>query len=122
MRIKVSYWRVLSISYVLFISMFIISCSHRTVEDKFVRNIDMKITSINGETVLSDDKFHKPETCNTILLETIDGPKQYRELNTCKLHSKIHIDNVWIYNHRVGDIVHFDFLLKSKFFEIKERE
>ena len=33
----------------------------------------------------------------------------------------IHINTEWLYNHQEGDIVHFDYLRKDKFFEIKER-
>lgn len=61
--------------------------------------------------------------CNIILFETTfkDRPKLYREINTCKMNYQIHIDAGWLYNHMVGDIVHFDYLRKDTFFEIKER-
>ena len=88
----------------------------------------MKITSMNYNSSLTDDKFHTPQLCNIILFETLSEPILYREFNTCELPKNCttgkiltHIDNVWIYNHKVGDTVHFEYLLKSKFFEIKNR-
>ena len=101
------------------------SCTQPT-EKTHVFNINMKIVSINGDCSLSQDKFHNPQLCNTILFQTltpIDGDTLYRELNTCTITNmrEIHIDTEWLYNHRPGDIVHFDYLLKSKFFKIKKR-
>lgn len=89
-------------------------------EHKFVYNINMRIVKINSDCSLTDDKFHNPQLCNTILFETIKGEKLYREINTCNLNlsSDIHIDTKWLYNHRVGDTVHFDYLKKSEFFKI----
>ncbi len=84
----------------------------------------MRIVKINSECSLTNDKFHNPQLCNIILLETINnigGKKLYREINTCIdccCGSDIHIDTKWLYNHKVGDTVHFDYLLRSKFFTI----
>ena len=101
----------------------LINCKHKISEDKYAINVDMRIAAINYDCSLTNDKFRTPQLCNTILFETIKGPKLYREINTCKMYNlrDIHINNVWIYNHIVGDTVHFDYLLKSRFFEIKER-
>lgn len=83
----------------------------------------MKIVAINYDCSLTNDKYRAPQLCNTILFVTLNEPKLYREINTCGglNNNKIHIDTKWLYNHRVGDIVHFDYLLKSKFFTIEER-
>lgn len=98
------------------------SCGNRIAEETHAMNIDMKIVAINYDCSLTDDKFRTPQLCNTILFVTLTEPKLYREINTCKDldRNKIHIDTKWLYNHRVGDIVHFDYLLKSKFFTIDE--
>lgn len=84
----------------------------------------MKIVSINHDDVsFTKDKFHRAQLCNTILFETIEpinGKILYREINTCDRDLRdIHIDNVWIYNHDIGDTIFFDYLLTSEFFEIK---
>lgn len=91
-----------------------------------VYNVDMVIVQMNFESKLTDDKFHKPQLCNAILFETVkvyDGNKLYREINTCNIDvfSDIHIDTKWLYNHQIGDTVHFDYLLKSEFFTINKR-
>jgi hypothetical protein len=116
--------------FIIFFNVFFVGCQKKEIDRaKFEVNIDMKITSINGKTCLDDnEKFNQPQECNKILFETIgEQNKLYREINTCDLpsgggcgcKSKIKIDNEWIYNHKVGDVIHFDYLLKSKFFEIK---
>lgn len=91
--------------------------------DKFYYNIDLKIVAINGDCSFTNDKYHKPQLCNTVLLSTVNDihPTLYMEVNTCKKSPKIHIDTEWLYNHRPGDIVHFEYLCKNNFFEIKER-
>ncbi len=102
--------------------------------DEYYIDVDLRIVSINSECSLTPDKFHKPQLCNTILFETLSEPHLYRELNTCTVGNKsdskskpvkiwlhTNITTEWLYNHRVGDTVHFDYLFKSEFFPIKER-
>lgn len=89
---------------------------------EFVYDIDMRIAQINYESKLTDDKFQKPQLCNVILFETIEGEKLYREINTCSrdFGSFEKINNEWIYNHQVGDTVHFDYLRADRFFKINK--
>lgn len=91
-------------------------------EDKLYHNIELKIVSINGDASTSKDKIFHPQECNLILFETTGDNKLYMELNSCDLKSgcgcnKIHIDRKWIYSHRPGDVVHFDYILKERFFK-----
>lgn len=88
---------------------------------------DLKIVSINGETSVSESKITHPKECNYILFETLGEEKLYMELNTCELDdgcscNKIHIDRKWIYSHCAGDIVHFDYIAKERFFKIHKDE
>ena len=99
----------------------IISCGSKISEKTHALNIDMKIVAINYDCSLTNDKFRTPQLCNTILFCTLNEPKMYREINTCKRLNNMHIDTKWMYNHRVGDTIHFDYLLKSEFFTINER-
>ena len=107
----------------LLIAIICISCNntHKSNPAKFVENIDMKIILMSYE-LSSTDKFHNTQTCNMIIFETLTEPKLYRYIiinelpkNLITGKNLIHIDNMWIYNHKVGDTVHFDYLLKSKF-------
>jgi hypothetical protein len=105
----------------LAVSVLFYSCNRH--KDQLRYNINLKIAKINYQTELSKDKFEKLQGCNVILFETLSEPKLYREINTCEegiLHH-IHIDPKWIYNHRVGDTIHFDYLLKDKFFQITRK-
>ena len=104
-------------------SIFLVSKSKnaKAKENQF-HNIELRIVSINYDCSLTNDKFHKPQLCNAILFETITGPHLYCEINTCTERSPgIRITTKWLYNHRPGDIVHFDYLSKNRFFEIKPR-
>ena len=106
------------------IVLFSLSCEDKKVNEKFYYNLDLKITLMNSESSLTNDKFHKPQLCNTILFETVTGEKLYCEYNTCVNqynHRRIKIDTKWLYNHKPGDIVHFDYLRKDNFFTIGDR-
>src|ERR1700756_5443179 len=84
-------------------------------------NINLRIVGINSGYGFSNEIALNSESCNTILFETLSEPKLFREINTCSpgILYNIHIDPQWLYNHEVGDTVHFDYLLKNSFFEIK---
>ena len=87
----------------------LVSCaSHKS---ELVYDINMRIVDI--------DKASSSQLSSTILLETISGEKLYREISSREGHFRI--DTEWLYNHKSGDIVHFDYLRKSKFFRIKNR-
>lgn len=96
----------------------IASCDFKDTDNNYY-DINLKIVSFNSDCSLTNDKFKTPQLCNTILFETLDKrPKQYLLINTCQMSPTIHIDTKWLYNHRVGDIVHFEFLRKENFFTI----
>jgi hypothetical protein len=100
--------------------MFLVSCGHNYETHYY--DINLRIVSFNSDCSLTDDKFKTPQLCNTVLFETLDKrPKQYLLINTCTMSSEILIDTKWLYNHRVGDTVHFDYLMKTKFFTIDRR-
>ena len=40
-------------------------------EDKFYRNLDMKIVQWDYSCSTTNDKFHKPQLCNAILFERV---------------------------------------------------
>lgn len=108
---------------ILIISLLVILGACRKHQNELYYNIDMKIVKINNDCSLTDDKFHVPQTCNTVLLETIKEPKLYVELNDCRekrfVSSRFEIIKTkWWYNHQVGDTVHFDYIRKIRFFEI----
>lgn len=113
------------LTIICFLLFFICAC-HKEEDERF-HNFDMKIVKINSDCSLSNDKFHNPQTCNTVLLVTLDDPKMYVELNDCnEKHTgngyKLEITKIkWWYNHQVGDTVHFDYLRKDRFFTIDNK-
>lgn len=96
-------------------------CSCNLTEETHVFNVDMRIVAINSDCSVTNDKFKVNQLCNTILLQTIKEPILYREINTCKLPPLIKINTEWLYNHRIGDTVHFSFLRKDLLFKIEKR-
>jgi len=108
--------------FILIVPLFaFFSCERH--KDDFYYNINLRIVSINSGYGFSDEKTPRSQSCNTILFETLSGPKLFREINTCKpgVLYQIHIDPQWLYNHEIGDTVHFDYLLKNSFFKIKKK-
>lgn len=87
-------------------------------------NVDAIILSINSnEQTLSRDKFRSPQLCNTALVKLIGYENQHTVLKGCDnpTWGGIQINDRWIYNHSVGDTVHFDFIKKSRFFPITKK-
>lgn len=92
--------------------------------DRYYNDINLKIISIEKISDVSvDDSYNS--NCGTangnyeILFETTTEPKLYRKINTGQIvKTNIYITDKWFYSHSVGDIVHFDYMLKSEFFEI----
>ena len=99
----------------------LMSCEKdKAKDDRYYTNLELRIVLINSESSIANNKFHTPQLCNTILFETLTEPKLYWEFNTCNRHGlhDIHINTKWLYNHRTGDIIHFDYLRKDHFFTI----
>lgn len=120
--IKLNIFAFITVVVFLCILSFVIHNKREQNPKMVYSNINLKIVCINSDCSLTDDKFHKPQLCNTVLFETITSPHLYCEINTCELkYTDIHITTEWLYNHQKGDTINFDYLLKSRFFKIKNR-
>lgn len=109
------------LSFVL-ILLLSLSCSKLTEVEQY-KDVDCTIMSFNGSSVTE---------CRSVLLQ-LDGTNLYCELSTCDYYPIIEEfkssgcdcgDNSteiskWFYNHKVGDKLHFDYINKARFFEIK---
>tara|TARA_R110000868_G_scaffold43734_4_gene146776 strand:- start:156 stop:494 length:339 start_codon:yes stop_codon:yes gene_type:complete len=85
----------------------------------FYYDLDMKIVSINSDDALvRQGKYTKVLTCNNILFQTLDKDTLYVSMNTCK-NGIYSINDSWVYSHKPGNIVHFEYLRKDRFFKIK---
>jgi hypothetical protein len=96
------------------------SCSKNHNNERLYYNVGLIIVSIDNDCSISDDKFKNPRLCHSVLFKTIDGSDLYTEFTTCDSPMKVGINTEWIYNHKPGDIVHFDYVLKSRFFKINK--
>jgi len=112
---------------ILFLSIFIVSC--KRISETLAYNVNAEIVSMNGnEQTFNQDKFHTPTTCNIILIKALNAnvKNQYAELNSCNLRrdypkNEIYLTTSWMYNHNVGDTIHFKYIDSKRFFTIKKR-
>ena len=116
---------------------FVVACSSTTHENakscednrfpsidtscRLVHDISAEIVAINGDDAeKTEDKFHTPVVTNAVLFR-VQGTDYYFKLvkgdGTKDLHD---MSDPWIYNHKIGDVVTFKYLLKERFFEIKQ--
>ena len=116
----------ITIAFIVFIGLFIHQFTHpKPFVDKCYRNFDLVIVGINVNSEI--DNHSRPQLCNAILFKTtktfetkFNTGHLYREINTCANDdSKFYITTSWIYNHQEGDTIHFDYMLKERFFSSK---
>lgn len=106
---------------VLVIALFSFLSGCRSHDDELVRNFEMKIAQINYSNEMSGGKQSHLIGCNEILFETLNEPKRYVTIGTCDWIPYMEMRKPhWIYNHKVGDKVHFDYLRRDRFFDIRE--
>lgn len=94
----------------------LISCQEN--KDGIRENFQAEVVRM-GNSEVETGKQKIPETVKTVLFKVKDE-NLYFELN-CQDNPDI-ITHEWWYNHSEGDEVHFDRLLKSRFFPIKEEK
>ena len=95
---------------------------HDQKNDKFYRNIDPIIYSIDQKETVASGNCHE-----VIFKLSSVYPPLYWIYNTCDKNDKscncsggkIHINTEWLYNHKAGDVVHFDYIYKSRFIPSK---
>jgi len=107
--------------FVILLILLAISCRSKPDPEISYIDMDLRIVLINSQSILSQNKFHKPQLCNIVLFETLTtDPKLYFEYNNCDIDFRsILINTKWLYNHCPGDTVHFNYIKKSRFFTIK---
>lgn len=112
---------------ILFLSIYIVSCER--LSDSLVFDMNAEIISMNGnQQTFTQDKFHVPTTCNIILIKALNTnvKNRYAELNSCNIRAtypivEIYLTPRWMYNHNVGDTIHFKYIDSNRFFTIKKR-
>jgi len=84
-------------------------------EPEMYYNVELKIESINGQTAVTQDKFRNVVYCNTVVFSCDNMIYIY---NTCGRDYKAreylpNIDEYWIINHKVGDVIKLKQLPKN---------
>ena len=91
--------------------------------------------NMNGTVVIMNEGSHlqkvrsgkttylKPTDCMTALVRDNTDTTQCFELSSCELEDKpALVDRKWFYNHQEGDVVHFDYIRKDRYFTVTSRE
>ena len=96
---------------------FACTTDHNQNNDKLYHDVDLIVYSIDQKETVSAGNCHE-----VIFKLSSAYPALYWVYNTCDKNdkscgckSKIHINTEWLYNHKAGDMVHFDYVLKSRF-------
>lgn len=107
------------------------SCQHNGDPNTQYINVDCKIVMMGQQSKLTDDKFHEPELVKSVLIQLVEDTTLFCELiSTDRNISNEYTFNKgsinpltaeWFYNHRIGDIIHFDYIAKRRFFHIRNR-
>lgn len=109
----------------LLLSLFLFSCS-RDHSSELVKNFHARISKTNYNIQsISQDKFHTPQICNLALFEIIDGEykDKFFEINSCEIYgggARI-LTKEFVYNHEIFDTVHFDYISKTRLFNISKK-
>lgn len=103
--------------------LFFTSCGQEVKPDPEVHyiNVNAKIIDMGSEDGITDDKHHDAINVKTVLIQLVKNPTQHAELVSSNYSTprRWEVETEWYYNHKVGDIIHFDYILKSRFFTIK---
>lgn len=102
----------------------ITSCSLSDTENDpdLYHHVSGTIVSMNDESGITNDKYHKPVFCCYALVRDSTDTTLYVELSSYHYPGTNFdplIDRVWYYNHHVGDKVSFDYINKKRYFHIK---
>ena len=107
----------------IFSIIFLYSCSDFKPSPKYhYINEKAIVAGLGSNDDITQDKFHNPISVKTALIRLVKDTTKYIELSD--RHSSygiLTIDNEWYYNHRIGDTVYFKYILKDRFFTIKNK-
>jgi hypothetical protein len=79
-----------------------------------------KIVKMGEDNCLTQDKFHKPQFCETVLVQTLNDTTLFFELSTCDPNCPV-INHAWYQNHQVGDPIYMKTIKKERFFHINKK-
>lgn len=105
---------------ILFTILFI-GCGNKITPKTHYINVDVVIVSINQTDGFTREKYPKPTAIKQWLVRLVQDTTMYRELSSNEETSSIGISDEMWYSHKVGDTLHYDYLIKSRFFKIKRR-
>lgn len=102
---------------ILILSVFLFSCSNspdKKNNEKFYYDLDCKIIKMESNN------------CKVIFIQNMQDETMYTELKRCDDEDdcscvKIDLSDKNFYSHKVGDMLHFDYIKKSRFFQLDQK-
>jgi hypothetical protein len=91
-------------------------------EKEIYRNEKVIIVGTNEAAQdFTHDKFHKPIVIKVWLVQRVNDPTQFAELDSHWDSNHFYITNELWYSKSIGDTLHFDYILKRRFFTINKK-
>jgi hypothetical protein len=106
------------------ICLSVMKYEHDMVESKKVFDVYATIIEINGQDVAYVGKGSVPTNTNTVLFKVVKDGYSDTYFKLSQHNSFVGqaiLTDSWIYNHRVGDTVHFEFISSDRFFKIERK-
>lgn len=101
-------------------SLLMVSCRPSPTEKTHYLNCKVVIVSNNESYAERQNKYRQPYQAKSWLVKLVSDTNMCREFHSEDSNNwDWHISNEQWYNHKVGDTLFFDYLLKSRFFKIK---
>ena len=107
----------------IFITPFYLLKKGREItESEKMFNVYAVIVDINGQDIAYVGKNHIPTNTNTVLFKIVREGYPNTHFKLTQHDWSLGMDvltDPWMYNHKVGDTVHFDFISSKRFFNIE---
>lgn len=94
----------------------------RIEESEKMFNVYAVIVEMNGQDIAYVGKNHIPTNTNTVLFKVVREGYPNAHFKLTQHDWSLGMDvltDPWMYNHRVGDTVHFEFISRKRFFNIE---
>lgn len=92
-------------------------------EKELYRNEKVVIVGTNEAAQdFSHDKFHRPIVIKVWLVQRVNDTTQFAEITSSWSEYNFYITKELWYSKGIGDTLYFDYILKRRFFTIKEKQ
>ncbi len=108
----------------LLLIFILIGCNKKSniIPETHYINIDVVIVNSNRSDGFTTEKYPKPTIIKQWLVKLLVDTTMFREISSNEECYPLSISDEMWYNHKIGDTLHYDYLIKSKFFKINKNK